>query len=94
MCHDERRTDASYTCRDEAQRRLDNREALVGLEVVGCEEDVVVEGAEEEHHDEQCTAKSSVVEDGDLHERSSGCAGLEVPLPKDKDGNDEDADYD
>lgn len=87
MRHEEACADACYARWHEAKGRLDDGQPLVGLEVVGCEDDVVVEGAEEEHHDEEGAAETLVVKEGDLHEGSTGGAGFEVPLVEGEDAD-------
>lgn len=70
------------------------RQALEVLEEVGRKDEVVVEGGEEEAHDEHGGGEACVSEHGDLDERRAGevapVTALEVHLPCGEEGDEQD----
>lgn len=79
-----------HTSRDEAQHCVQRRQPLEVLEVVRREDEVVVEGGEEEAHDEHNGAEAQVVEHGHLDEGRLLAPLLEVALPEEKCHDNED----
>ena len=59
------------------------------MEEVGGEDEVVVEGCEEDSHDEHDGAETGVAEDGDFDKRRLAAASLEEALPEDESSNHE-----
>lgn len=76
--------EATNTSRDESQHRLEWRQALVVLEVVGSVDKVVVKTTKEETHDDHDSRKAPVVKDGHLDKRRSIRLLLKIPLPEEE----------
>lgn len=86
--------DSRHTIGDEAQRSLNDGQALKVLEPVRRENEVVVEAAEEQGHQHIRPRELPIFENAHLHERPFRGFGLEVVLPEAEGDNNEQADHD